>query len=222
MLLPELKTLYKLEWRQFSRSQGQWLFPVMLFILVIVLFTVGIDPEAHRLQQMAPAVIWCAFLLSLLLALDHMWRDDYQNGVLEQMLLHSESPLQLLLHRVVVRWILSIVPLLLCLPLAISMLQMRMTIFMPSLLALTAGSFVFWSLGSALSALTLNDRRPALMSLLLLPMAVPIVIFGSRVIKQSAMGESVSGLVLMLVGLSILSLSITPWIMFAGIRLNLD
>ena len=222
MVLAELKTLYKLEWRQFSRSQGQWLFPVMLFVLVIVLFTLGIDPEAERLQQMAPAVIWCAFLLSLLLALDHLWRDDYQNGVLEQMLLHSESPLQLLLHRVVIRWILSIAPLLLSLPLAISMLQMPMTVFIPSLLALVAGSFVFWSLGASLSALTLNDRRPALMSLLLLPMAVPIVIFGSRVIKQSAMGESVSGLVLMLFGLSILSLSITPWIMYAGIRLNLD
>ncbi len=222
MLLPELKTLYKLEWKQFSRSQGQWLFPVMLFILVIVLFTLGVDPEAKRLQEMAPAVIWCAFLLALLLALDHLWRDDYQNGVLEQMLIHTESPLQLLLHRVVIRWVLSIAPLLLCLPLAISMLQLPIGIFFPSMLALLSGSFVFWSLGSALSALTLNDRRPALMSLLLLPMAVPIVIFGSRVIKQSAVGESVSALVLMLVGLSILSLSITPWIMHAGIRLNLD
>ena len=222
MLMSELKTMYQLEWRQFSRSQGQWLFPVMLFILVIVLFTLGVDPEAERLQQMAPAVIWSAFLLSLLLALDHLWRDDYQNGVLEQMLLHSDSPLQLLLHRVVIRWILSVAPLLLCLPLAISMLQLSTMVLLPSLLALAAGSFVFWSLGAALSALTLSDRRPALMSLLLLPMAVPIVIFGSRVIKQAAMGESVSALILMLSGLCILSLSITPWLMLAGIRLNLD
>jgi len=222
MQLAQLKTLYQLEWRQFSRSQGQWLFPAMLFILVIVLFTLGVDPDAERLQQMAPAVIWCAFLLSLLLALDHLWRDDYQNGVLEQMLIQAESPMQLLFHRVLIRWLLSILPLLICLPLAISMLQLPMIVLLPTVFAVFTGSFVFWFLGAVLSALTLNDRRPALMSLLLLPMTVPLIIFGSRVIKQAVLGESISGLLLMLSGLCILILSIAPWIIHAGIRLNLD
>jgi len=221
-MLKNSKILYQLEWKNFSRSQGQWLFPVMFFVLIIILFTMGVDPEAERLRQMAPAVIWCAFLLSLLLALDHVWRDDYQSGVLEQMLLHSDAPLLLLLHRVIIRWFLCILPLVLCLPLALSMLQLPMSILLNTFLALVSGSFVFWSLGSALSALTLTDRRPALMSLLLLPFAVPLIIFGSRIIKQSVIGDSVYGLLLMLIGLCVLSISILPWVTHAALRLNLD
>ncbi|MBT8142847.1 MAG: heme exporter protein CcmB [Gammaproteobacteria bacterium] len=218
----DLKALYQLEWRNFSRSQGQWLFPVMFFVLVIVLFTLGVDPEAQRLQQMAPAVIWCAFLLSLLLALDHLWRDDYLSGVLEQQLLHTQAPLQLLLHKIVIRWVLCVLPLLLFLPVAFSMLQLPLSAILVSALGLIAGSFVFWSLGAGLSALTLTDRRPALMSLLLLPLAVPLLIFGSRVIKEAVVGNSVSGFLLLLTGLCVLSISIVPWVTHAGIRLNLD
>lgn len=215
-------TLLKLEWRNFSRSQGQWLYPVMFFVLIIVLFTLGVDPEAQRLREMAPAVIWCAYLLSLLLALDHLWRDDYQSGVLEQMFLHSKNPMWMLMLKILIRWALGLFPLLLCLPLALSMLQMPLDIFVPACIALLLGSLVFWLLGSALSALTLNDRRPVLMSLLLLPFAVPLVIFGSRVIKDSANGASVSAGILLLAGLCVLALSCMPWVTHSGIKLNLD
>lgn len=219
---PNLKIMASMEWRNFSRSQGQWLYPVMFFVLIIVLFTLGVDPEAERLREMAPAVIWCAYLLSLLLALDHLWRDDYQSGVLEQMLLHAPSPMLMLLFKMLIRWCLSLLPLLLCLPIALSMLQMPMRIVVPSGLSLVLGSLVFWLLGGALSALTLSDKRPVLMSLLLLPFAVPLVIFGSRVIKGSANGDVVSGMLLLLAGLSVLALSCVPWITHSAIRINLD
>lgn len=218
----QLKALVKMEWRNFSRSQGQWLYPVMFFVLIIVLFTLGVDPEASRLREMAPAVIWCSYLLSLLLALDHLWRDDYQSGVLEQLLLHAKSPMLLLLARMLMRWAMSLLPLLLCLPIALSMLQMSMDILLTSSLALVFGSLVFWLLGGALSALTLTDRRPVLMSLLLLPFAVPIVIFGARVIKSSALGENVSAMLLLLAGLSLLVVSCVPWLVHSAIKLNLD
>jgi len=221
-LIQDFKTLLLLEWKNFSRSQGQWLYPVMLLVLIIVLFTLGVDPVAARLREMAPAIIWCAYLLSLLLALDHLWRDDYQTGVLEQMLLHSRSPMQMLLHRIVIRWIFSITPLLLFLPIALSMLQMPMNVFMNTMLALVSGSFVFWSIGATLSALTLTDKRSALMSLLLLPFAVPLVIFGSQIIKNSLEGGAVNGMILLLSGLCVLSLSIVPWLVHSAIRLNLD
>jgi heme exporter protein B len=220
--IKDFKTLLMLEWKNFSRSQGQWLFPVMLFVLIIVLFTLGVDPVAARLREMGPAIIWCAYLLSLLLALDHLWRDDYQTGVLEQMMLHSRSPMQMLLHRIVIRWIFSIAPLLLFLPLALSMLQMPMSVYLNTLLALLSGSFVFWSIGAVLSALTLTDKRSALMSLLLLPFSVPLVVFGSQVIKNSIEGGAVSGMILLLSGLCVLSLSIVPWLVHSAIRLNLD
>ena len=218
----EIITLFKLEWRNFSRSQGQWLYPVMFFVLIIILFTLGVDPEAERLREMAPAVIWCAYLLSLLLALDHLWRDDYQSGVLEQMILHAQSPLLMLLLKMLVRWLFGLLPLMLCLPIALSMLQMPLGILLPSALALLFGTLVFWLLGSALSALTLSDKRPVLMSLLLLPFAVPLVIFGSRVIKDSVSGDPVGGMLLLLAGICVLALSCVPWIAHFAIRLNLD
>ena len=217
-----LKNLCKLEWRNFSRSQGQWMYPVMFFVLIIVLFTLGVDPEASRLREMAPAVIWSAYLLSLLLALDHVWRDDYQSGVLEQIVLHAESPLQILMFKVLIRWMLSILPLLLFLPIALSMLQMPLDILLISMSALILGSLVFWLLGVALSALTLNDRRPVLMSLLLLPFAVPIVIFGSRIIKETHLGNETSAMLLLLLGMCVLAISCVPWIVISAIRLNLD
>ena len=217
-----LKNLCKLEWRNFSRSQGQWMYPVMFFVLIIVLFTLGVDPEASRLREMAPAVIWSAYLLSLLLALDHVWRDDYQSGVLEQIVLHAESPLLILMFKVLIRWMLSILPLLLFLPIALSMLQMPLDILLISMSALILGSLVFWLLGVALSALTLNDRRPVLMSLLLLPFAVPIVIFGSRIIKETHLGNETSAMLLLLLGMCVLAISCVPWIVISAIRLNLD
>ena len=117
------KRILRLEWLIFSRSQGQWLYPVMFFILVLSLFVMGIEPEGHRLVQMAPAIIWCAYLLSLLLALDHLWRDDYQSGVLEQLIINSDSSMQFLLLRCLVRWFYSILPLLIALPIALQMLN---------------------------------------------------------------------------------------------------
>ena len=217
-----LRNLCRLEWRNFSRSQGQWMYPVMFFVLIIVLFTLGVDPEASRLREMAPAVIWSAYLLSLLLALDHVWRDDYQSGVLEQIVLHAESPLLILMFKVLIRWMLSILPLLLFLPIALSMLQMPLEILLITMSALILGSLVFWLLGVALSALTLNDRRPVLMSLLLLPFAVPIVIFGSRIIKETYLGNETSGMLLLLLGMCVLAISCVPWIVISAIRLNLD
>lgn len=217
-----LKILFKLEWRNFSRSQGQWMYPVMFFVLIIVLFTLGVDPEAARLREMAPAVIWSAYLLSLLLALDHLWRDDYQSGVLEQIVLHAENPLLITMFKILIRWVLSIFPLLLFLPIALSMLQMPLGILLITMLALALGSLVFWLLGAALSALTLNDRRPVLMSLLLLPFAVPIVIFGSRIIKEAYLGNQAGGMLLLLLGLCVLAISCVPWIVISAIRLNLD
>jgi len=218
----KFKTLYQLEWRNFSRSQGQWMYPVMFFVLIIVLFTLGVDPEKSRLREMAPAVIWSAYLLSLLLALDHIWRDDYQNGVLEQLVLHAESPLLILLFKILIRWVLSMLPLLLFLPIALSMLQMPFNILLETVAALILGSLVFWFLGAGLSALTLSDRRPVLMSLLLLPFAVPIVIFGSRIVKEAYLGNDTSAMLLLLFGMCVLAISCVPWVAISAIRLNLD
>ncbi len=217
-----LRQLLKLEWSVFSRSQGQWLYPVMFFILVISLFVMGIDPEPQGLQDMAPAVLWCAYLLSFLLALDHLWRDDFQSGVLEQLIINAGQPLKLVLLRCLIRWLYSALPLLIALPLALQLLNVPLSITLLAFVSLSLGTLTFWLLGASLSALTLSDKRSSLMSLLLLPFSVPIVIFGSRMIKFAIAGESVSGIVWLLLGVSLLALSLTPWVMLYGIRLNLD
>jgi len=217
-----LKQVLKLEWLIFSRSQGQWLYPVMFFILVLCLFVMGIDPEDSRLLEMAPAVIWCAYLLSLLLALDHLWRDDYQNGVLEQLLINTKHPLRFLFLRCLIRWMYSILPLLLALPLALQMLNVPLHSLFLSLISLVLGSLSFWLLGACLSALTLGDKRSSLTSLLLLPLSVPLLIFGSRMMKFAVVGEDVSGIVWLLSGVTVLALSCAPWLIHAAIKLNID
>lgn len=217
-----LKQILKLEWLNFSRSQGQWLYPVMFFILVMSLFVMGIEPDNARLREMAPAIIWCAYILSFLLALDHLWRDDYQTGVLEQLVINSQHVMLLLMLRCLVRWVYSVIPLLLALPIAMQMLNVPVSALIWTLLSLILGSLCFWLLGASLSALTLGDKRSSLMSLLLLPMSVPLVIFGSRMIKFAMVGEDVSGIVWLLSGVTILALSCTPWLIHHAIRLNLD
>jgi len=218
-----LKEILKLEWTIFSRSQGQWLYPVMFFILVLILFVMGIEPETERLQNMAPAVIWSAYLLSLLLALDHLWRDDYQSGVLEQWILNVKQPMLFLFLRCLVRWMYSFIPLIIALPFAMLVLKINvgMNLFLIGF-GLSLGTLCFWMLGASLSALTLGDKRSSLMNLLLLPLSVPIVIFGSRLIKFSVEGDETKGIVLFLIGVTSLILSLTPWVIHQAIKLNLD
>lgn len=217
-----LKQMLKLEWTVFSRSQGQWLYPVMFFILVLTLFVMGVEPEGARLLDMAPAIIWCAYLLSFLLALDHLWRDDYQSGVLEQQILNTEHPMQFLLLRCLVRWLYSAIPLLIALPFAFQMLYVPMHVLGSAYIALILGTLTFWLLGASLSAMTLSDKRSNLTSLLLLPFSVPLVIFGSRLIKFAIDGDDVSGIIGLLVGVTLLTLSLVPWLIDYAIRLNLD
>jgi heme exporter protein B len=164
---------------------------VMFFVLVVVLFPFGIGPEPNILARIAAGVIWVAALLASLLSLDRLFQADFEDGSLELMALDS-LPLELVaLAKATAHWLITGVPLLVAAPLLALLLGMSRDGFGVLELTLLLGTPSLSLIGSIGAALTLGARRGGvLISLLILPLFIPVLIFGAAAIDSALGGLS--------------------------------
>jgi heme exporter protein B len=205
------------------RKRSQLVQPLAFFAIVTTLFPLGVSPELPRLKPMAAGVVWAAALLSSLLALELLFRDDAQDGTLEQYALSGRSLTWLLAAKTATHWLLTGLPLALMAPLA-GMALGAPAAAVPGIVASVAVGTVALSLiGSIGAGLTLGIRRSgALLSLLTLPLEIPVLIFGARA-TELAIDGAAYGVPLQLLGaLAVLGLTLAPLAAAAAVRINLE
>lgn len=205
------------------RRPGEWLQPLAFFVMVTVLFPLATDPEASRLRQLAPAALWVAALLSSLLALEFLYREDARDGTLEQYALSGQPFTALLLAKTVTHWLLTGLPLALAGPLAAISLGAPPAAVPGVFIALLLGGITLSLIGSIGAGLTLGLRRGgALLSLLVLPLVMPVLVFGARATMLAMAGDDASGALYLLAAMGVLSLTLAPLAAAAAVRISME
>ena len=205
------------------RRPGEWLQPVAFFICVTLLFPLALDPAPDRLRQLAPAALWVAALLSSVLAIDFLFREDGRDGTLEQFALSGQSFTGLVMAKTLTHWVLTGLPMAVAAPLAAVALGAPTGSIPGVLLALLLGSVSLSLLGSVGAGLTLGLRRGgALLSLIVLPLAIPALVFGAQATDLAIRGETASAPLYLLAALDVLGLSLAPLAAAAAVRIGLE
>jgi len=193
------------------RRPGEWLQPLAL------------DPELSRLRDMAPGVIWVAALLSSLLALELLFREDGQDGSLEQLALSGLSLAWLLLAKTCVHWLLTGLPLVIVAPLLATALGAPVAALPGVLAALFLGSIALSLIGAIGAALTLGLRRGGtLLALIVLPLAVPVLVFGAQATALAIALEPLAGPLYLLGALAVLAATLAPLAAAGAVRISLE
>lgn len=197
--------------------------PLLFFILVIVLFPLAIGPEPQTLSKIAPGCIWVAALLSSMLSLERLFKADHLDGSLEQMLL-SPHPLTLLVSaKVIAHWILTGVPLIIIAPLLALLLHLEPQSYSALLLTLALGTPILSLLGAIGAALTVGlPKGGVLLSLLILPLYIPVLIFSTSAIEAASMNLIYNGQLAIIGAMLITSLILAPFAIGASLRVSIN
>ncbi len=205
------------------RHRSQIANPLLFFIIVVSLFPLGISPEQELLRSIAPGVIWVAALLAAMLSLENIFRSDYEDGTLELMLLSPYPTSLLVLAKVLAHWLVSGLPLLLLAPLLGVLLKLdpgALPILMATLLL---GTPVLILVGAIGVALTVGLRNGGvLLSLLVLPLYIPVLIFAANAVSNAAAGLDVTGQLALLGALLALAVALAPPATAAALRISLN
>ncbi len=205
------------------RRAGDSLLPLGFFLVVTTLFPLALDPQLSLLREIAPAALWVGALLSSLLALDLLFRDDGQDGALEQMALSGQPFAGLLLAKTAVHWLLTGLPLVLVAPLAATALGAPYSAMPGILAAVLLGTLALSLIGAVGAGLTLSLRRNGpLLALLVLPLAAPVLIFGARATALAIQGEPIAAPLYLLGAIAVLSATLAPWALAAAVRIGLE
>jgi heme exporter protein B len=205
------------------RRPSQLVQPLAFFAIVTLLFPLAISPELSRLRFVAPGVLWAAALLASLLALEFLFRDDASDGTLEQYALSGQSLTALMFAKTVAHWLLTGLPLALTAPLAAVSLGAPAAAMPGVLLAVAVGTVPLSLIGSIGAALTLGMKRSgALLSLLTLPLSLPVLIFGARATQLAIDGASFLAPVELLGAVAVLAVTLAPLAAAAAVRISLE
>jgi heme exporter protein B len=196
---------------------------LVFFAVVVVLFPLALGPEPNLLARIAPGIVWVAALLAALLALEHLFHGDYDDGTLEQMIL-SPAPLSLLVSaKVAAHWLTTGVPLLLLAPLLAGLLHAPAEVAMVLVAGLVLGTPTLSLIGAVGAALTLTQRRGGvLLSILVLPLYVPVLILGAAAADAAAGGLPYAPHLYLMTALLVLAVTLAPWAIAAAVRLALE
>ena len=203
------------------RNRAEYVMPLLFFVLVISMFPLALGAQPELLARIAPGIVWVAALLAALLSLDSIFRSDFADGSLEQILLSAHPVAVLVLAKVCAHWLVTGLPLLLVAPLLAEMLGLPGTAQPALLLTILLGTPSLSLIGAIGVALTVGLRKGGIiLSLLVLPLYVPVLIFAASAIDNAAMGFEVSAQIYMLVAFLFLSISLSPWATAAALRMS--
>jgi heme exporter protein B len=205
------------------RHWDQVVQPLIFFVMVTTLFPLAISPELDELRRIAPGVVWVAAMLAALLSLDSLFRPDVEDGTMEQWTLSGQPLSIILLAKTLTHWLLSGLPLVLMSPFVGTALGLPQSIWPALALSLALGTGCLSVLGAIGAALTVAVRRGnVLLALLVLPLEMPVLIFGARAVDLALQGESVVGPLNLLAAMLLLFLSLGPLAMAAAMRISVE
>jgi heme exporter protein B len=205
------------------RRRSELANPILFYLIVISLFPLGVGPASEQLREIAPGIIWIAALLATLLALDALFRSDYEDGSLEQLILSPHPVSVLAFAKVGVHWLVTGLPLLIVTPLLALLMQLDSTTTKTLLLSLLIGTPTLSLIGAVGVALTVGLQRGGLLlTLVVLPLYVPVLIFGAEAVRAAASGLPAIGQLYALGAILALAMVLTPLATAAALRVSLN
>lgn len=205
------------------RRRADVLTTLIFFVMVVSLFPLGVGPEMGMLRKMAPGVLWVAALLASMLSLGRLFSADYLDGTLEQMLLAPQSLSMLVLGKMIAHWMVSGLPLVLLAPVLGLQFDMSMETMGVLIFGLLLGTPILSMIGAIGAALTLGLRGGGvLLSLLVLPLCIPVLIFGTGAVEAVSSGLKATSHLSLVGALFILALIFTPWVTTQALRISME
>lgn len=215
--------IIKRELRIAMRKQTEILNPLWFFLIVITLFPLVIGPEPKLLAKIAPGVAWVAALLSALLSFERLFRDDFIDGSLEQLMISPQHLALSALAKVLAHWLLTGFPLILLSPIAALLLSLDSHIWWALVLTLLLGTPILSCLGAIGVALTVGLRKGGvLLSLLVLPLFIPVLIFSSSVLEAAELSLPYNGQLAILGAMLCGAITLSPFAIAASLRISLE
>lgn len=213
--------VFKRDYTLAFRQNAELLQPVLFCLLVVTLFPLGIGPSPQTLQKVGPGIIWVAALLSSLLALEKLFKQDFQDGSLEQLVL-TPYPLPLLaLAKVLVHWLASALPLILLSPLLAMFLNLTTNMYWALLLTLILGTPLMSLIGAIAVALTAGlNKGGTLLGLLLLPVYIPLLIFATSAVQSASLNLPYVGQLAFIGAMLLLALALAPFAVAHAIKVS--
>lgn len=206
-----------------ARRRGDWLTAQFFFVMVTSLFPLGIGPEPAMLRSIGPGVVWVAALLACLLSLGRLFADDHRDGSLEQLLLAPYPNTVLTLGKALAHWIINGIPLLLIAPVLGIQFGLPADALGVLVLSLAIGTPILSLLGAIGAALTLGLRGGGvLITLLILPLYVPVLIFGAGAVEGTLSGTGAEAHLSLLGALLVMTLLVAPWISALALRVSVE
>ena len=197
--------------------------PFMFFLIVCSLFPIGISPDPARLGEIASGVLWISALLASLLAMDSLYRSDFENGSLEQLLVSPHPLYFLVLAKNVAHWLVSGLPVVVVSPLVAYMLSLPGDAYGVMFFTLLLGTPILSLLGSIGVALTVGlGSRGLILAVITLPMSVPVLIAGTLTIQEALNGASLAGYIAVLGAMFVGSLTLAPLASAAALRISVS
>lgn len=223
-MLGALKAVFHRDVIQAWRRRADWLTTFFFFIMVVSLFPLGVGPEPAMLKTMAPGIVWVAALLAAMLSLPRVFAADYADGTLEQLVLTPQPLSMLVLAKVAAHWLLSGIPLAIMAPVLGLQFGLEGDALWVLLVSLLLGTPCLSLIGAVGAALTLGTRGGGgvLIALLVLPLYIPVLIFGAGAVEAVASGTGASGHLSLLGANLCLALVAAPLATAAALRVSLE
>ncbi len=222
-MLPALRRVIYRDLLLAMRRRSDVLTVLLFFVIVVSLFPLGVGPEPSMLRMIAPGVIWVAALLASMLALNRMFASDFADGTLEQMLL-SATPLGMIVAaKVIAHWLISGLPLVLVAPVLALQFDLPQQYLGLLMLSLVLGTPVLSLIGAIGAALTLGLRGGgALLSLLVLPLYIPVLIIGAGAVESAAAGLGAFAHLSLLGAFLVMAAAFGPWAAAVALRISIE
>lgn len=206
-----------------ARHWDQVIQPLVFFVIVTTLFPLAVSPEMDELRRIAPGIVWVAAILASLLALESLFRPDVEDGTMEQWTLSGQPLSLMLLAKTLTHWLLAGFPIVILAPLVGYALGLPPEVWPVLVTSLVLGTGSLSILGAVGAALTVGVRRGSvLLALLVLPLEVPILIFGARAVDLALHGESAAGPLNLLAAALVLFISLGPAAMASAMRISVE
>lgn len=205
------------------RRPAEILNPLWFFLIVITLFPLLMGPNPELLGKIASGIAWVAALLSALLSFERLFRDDYLDGSLEQLMLLPVGLPQVALAKVIAHWLLTGLPLILLSPIAAILLSLEAQVWWALVLTLLLGTPILSCLGAIGVALTVGLRKGGtLLSLLILPLFLPVLIFAAAVLEAATINMNYSGQLAIIGAILAITLTFSPFAIAGALRISLQ
>lgn len=205
------------------RRKSELVNPLIFFLIVVSLFPIGVSPEPGFLSELAPGLVWVAALLATLLSMDSLFKADFEDGSLEQLLLSPQPLFLVVLAKVAAHWLMSGLALTLVAPVLGVMLFLPAEGMPGLMLSLLLGTPTLSLIGAIGAALTVGLRRGGvLISLLVLPLYIPVLIFGSSAVQAAVTGLPLGGYLALLGALLALALALAPFATGAALKISVS